>query len=252
MKQGAWFAMTGILGALAGAGGAILLAGSSAGSASTQVNTTDRAAIEKIVREYILAHPEIIPEAMQNLERRENSERLRQQGARLSVPFTGAWEGAASPDITIVEFFDYACSYCRLARADVARLLADDPKLRVVYRELPILGDPSVNAAKISLAVARMGGNYSKFHNALMRVGRPTEAAITAALAEAGVDPRAARDMANAPEILREIETNLSYQQGLSIGGTPAWIIGDQVIAGAIGYDELKAAVARARSARGK
>ncbi len=250
MKQGAWLAMTGILGALAGAGGAMLLAGSSAGSAATNVNTNDRAAIEAIVREYILNHPEILPEAMRNLERRENSARVQQHGARVSTPFAGAWEGSASADVTIVEFFDYACGYCRLARPDVERLLAEDSGLRVVYRELPILGQPSDDAARISLAVAKLGNGYGKFHRSLFTSGRPTQAGINTALAAAGVDPRAARDISSSAEIAREIETNLSYQQSLSLSGTPSWVIGDQVFSGAVGYDELKAAVARARAAR--
>ncbi len=252
MKQGVWFAMTGIFGAMIGAGSAVLFAGSSASAPAANVNATDRAAVEAIVREYILNHPEILPEAMRNLERRENSERVRQQGARVSLPFAGAWEGAASPDVTIVEFFDYACGYCRAARADVERLLSEDSRVRVVYRELPILGQPSDDAARISLAVAKLGTGYGKFHRTLFGAGRPTQAGITTALQAAGVDPRAARDLASSADIAREIETNLAYQQSLSLSGTPSWIVGDQVFSGAVGYDELKAAVARSRAARSR
>lgn len=247
MNTGAKSVMIGVLGVLAGAGGAVLATGQVPGNAP--VGQMDRAAIEKIVREYILTHPEILPEAMQNLEKREAAKKVKSQGDRLEQPFGGAWEGAADGDVTLVEFFDYACSYCRVAQPDVERLLAEDKRVRVVYRELPILGPDSTEAARVSLAVAKMGGNYAAFHRALFKAGRPTPAAIDTALAMAGVDPKAARELGKSAEITKEIEANLALQQGLGLSGTPSWVIGDQLIGGAVGYDELKAAITEVRAA---
>lgn len=247
MKQGTKLAMIGILGMLAGAGGVALATGQVPGKEQVGM---DRGAIEKIVREYILTHPEILPEAMQNLEKRESAQRLKSQGNKIAVPFAGAWEGAADADVTLVEFFDYACGYCRQAQPDVERLLTEDKRIRVVYRELPILGPASEEAARASLAVAKLGGNYAAYHRALFKAGRPSAESIDAALAVSGVDPKQARELGSSEEITKEIQANLAFQQSLGISGTPSWVIGSQMIGGAVGYDELKSAIAEARAGK--
>jgi protein-disulfide isomerase len=244
MKQGVKYGLMGILGLLAGAGGAVLATGS---VPSVSAAGLDRAGIEKIVREYILTHPEILPEAMHNLERKEAAQRVKDHGDAVTQSFGKAWEGAENPDVTLVEFFDYACGYCRSARPDVEKLVGTDAKVRVVYRELPILGPDSVAAARVSLAVAKMGGNYGAFHKFLFASGRPTPQNVDAALAIASVDAKAAHELAKSPEIAQEISNNLAMQQKLGLSGTPSWVIGDQLIGGAVGYDELKAAVAETR-----
>ncbi len=240
--------MIGALGVLAGAAGAVLATGAVPGK-SESVAPTDRAAIEKIVREYILANPEILPEAMQNLERKEASNRVKQQGDKISQPFAAAWEGAADADVTVIEFFDYACGYCRQAVPEIDKLLASDKKVRVVYRELPILGPASEEAARVSLAVAKLGGNYAAYHRALFGAGSPSTDSINAAVKAAGVDVKAARALSSSDDISAEIKSNMALQQGLGLSGTPSWVIGDQLIGGAIGYDDLKSAVADARKA---
>jgi protein-disulfide isomerase len=250
MNQGAKSVMIGLVSLLVGAGGAVLAMGA-APSPAEKVDVSDRAAIEAIVREYILTHPEILPEAMQNLEKREASKRLNEQGSNLTKPFAGAWEGSSNPDITLVEFFDYACGYCRSSRPDIDRLLAEDPKLRVVYRELPILGPPSAQATRTSLAVAQTG-NYAAFHRAMFAAGRPSDGTIAAALASAKIDPATVKGRLNSADIEHEIQSNLDLQRSLNLTGTPSWVVGDQVINGAVGYDELKAAIAEAREAAAK
>jgi protein-disulfide isomerase len=249
MNQGAKSLMFGGLGLLAGAAGAVMVA-SGVSDGASNVATTDRAAIEAIVREYILTHPEILPEAMQNLERKEASVRVKQNASSLAKPFAGAWEGALAADVTLVEFFDYACSYCRAARPDVERLLSEDPKLRVVYREVPILGPDSEQAARASLAVAKLGGDYGAFHKELFGSGRPNSAAIDRAISLAKVDVRKTREAGNSAEIEAELNANLNLQRTLGISGTPSWVIGDQLINGAVGYEELKSAIAKARTVR--
>lgn len=244
--QGAKTVLVAALAMAAGAGGAVLAMNSGAGSAAG-VAATDRKAIEAIVREYILTHPEILPEAMRNLERREAAKAVAQQRAPLETPFAGAWEGAADADVTLVEFFDYACGYCKAARADVERLLAEDPKLKIVYRELPILGPESVKATEISLAVAKKAGGYGVFHKTMFATGRPSDAVLDRALIAAGLDPVAIRKEARSPDIQQEIGRNMQMQRALQLSGTPGWVVGTQVINGAVGYDELKAAIAEAR-----
>lgn len=235
--------MVGGVAMLLGAGAAIWALGATAPA----VGTTDRAAIEKIVREYILANPEILPEAMRNLEEREVGKAVLQNRSALEKPFAGAWEGAADGDVTLVEFFDYNCTYCRASLPTVTRLLAEDKKLRVVYRELPILGEASEIAARHSLAVAQQG-NYGTFHRLLFGAGRTSPAVIDEALSKSGSDKARVKAALTSPAIDREITQNLALQRSLNLNGTPSWVVGDRVFAGAVGYDELKKAIAEARA----
>jgi protein-disulfide isomerase len=235
--------VTAILAALAGAGGVALAMGAAA--PATQVGTTDRAAIEAIVREYILTHPEILPEAMRNLEMRETKKAVEANRKALETPFANAWQGATDADVTLVEFFDYACGYCRASRADIDKLLAEDKKLKVVYRELPILGELSVEAARASLTAAS-GANYALFHKSLFGAGKLTADTLKAARSKAGVDLGKSDQQA----IMGELTGNIRLQQELRLSGTPGWVIGDKVYNGAVGYDELKKAIAEARAAK--
>ncbi len=211
------------------------------------VNTSDKAAVEKIVREYILSHPEILPEAMANLEAKETKQLVEAHRAALERPFGGAWEGNASGDVTLVEFFDYQCGYCRASLPDIERLLAEDKQLKIVYREIPILGANSLVAAQASLAVAQ-GSGYKAFHQTLFGAGPVSTKTISAALTAAGTDERAIG--AGAERARAEIEQNLGLQRSLNLTGTPAWIVGNRVLNGAVGYDELKKAIAEVRAER--
>src|SRR6476469_5563833 len=201
----------------------------------------DRAAIEAIVREYILAHPEILPEAMSRLQARETASAIAANREQIYKPYGSAWEGAADADVTIVQFFDYDCGYCRRSLPDIDRLLREDKRLRIVYREFPVLGPGSEVAAKLSLAAAR-GGNYSAFHRAMYAAKDLTQAEIDKVAARYGVKP------SDEPAVQREIDANRQLAQPLGLTGTPSWVIGDQVLSGAVGFDALKAAIATARA----
>ncbi len=200
----------------------------------------DRARIERIVHDYILAHPEIIPEAVKRLHEREAAKAVDAQRARYETPFAGAWAGAENGDVVLVEFFDYACGFCRAAHPDIARLLKEDKGLKVVWRELPVLGEDSVAAAQASLAAAKQG-RFRAFHDRLFAAGRPDAAAIAAARQAAGVTA------APSPEFQREIEQNYALARAINASGTPTFVIGDRVIQGAVGYQALKDAIAEAR-----
>jgi protein-disulfide isomerase len=231
------------LAGLIGAGGVALT------MASAPVNTTDRAEIEKIVREYILTHPEILPEAMQNLQSRELSKAVTENRKAIETPFGGAWEGAQDGDVTIVEFFDYACGYCRASLPDITRLLAEDKGLKIVYRDMPVLGEASLVAARASLLAAQKG-NYINFHKALFASGRPSAAAVDAAMVKAGLNAGASHKDMQSAAIEAELGKTTNLQRALNLTGTPSWVIGDKVIVGAVGYDGLKKAIAEARAAK--
>ena len=194
------------------------------------------------IRSYLLEHPEILPEAMERLRAREMAQAVGQHRAAIETPFHGAWAGAAQPDVVLVEFFDYACGFCRASNADVERLLREDPRLRVVWREYPVLGPSSEQAAIASLAAAR-AGRFRAFHDRLYAGGRPTETTIAAARQSVGLGEVTLTD-----EFRREVERNYELARAIGATGTPTWVIGDQVLQGAVGYETLKAAVAAARA----
>lgn len=204
-----------------------------AGGGAVALNQgTDRAKMEAVVRDYILAHPEIIPEAMKQLESRENARLVASQRSALETPFAGAWAGSAQPDVTVVMFTDYNCGYCRRSLPDVERLIAADRNVRVVWREIPILGPASETAARIALTAAK-SGSYLQAHRALFtRTGARTEPPAD-------------------PEIDREIERNLAIARQIGITGTPTFVVGDQLLQGAVGYDALVKAIAQTRKRRG-
>lgn len=219
----------------------LLVAGCSGGGAP------DKAATERIVHDYLLAHPEIIPEAMTALQSRDATRLLAANRAAVETPFPGAVAGNPKGDITLVEFFDYACPYCRAANADVKRLIAADAQLRVVYREFPVLSEASGEASLAALAAARQG-RYAAFHDALFETaGRVDHARAVAVLHAAGVDERrAAADLAD-PALKAEIRRNLDLGRTLGLSGTPTFVIGTRLFSGAVGYDKLAAAIAAAR-----
>lgn len=210
-------------------------------AAAAPIAAPDRAAIETIVRDYILEHPEILPEAMSRLQARETANAIAVNRDAVFKPFANAWEGAADADLTIVQFFDYDCGFCRRSLPDIDRLLAEDHKLRIVYREFPVLGPNSEVAAKASLAAAR-SKSYPAFHRALYAAKDLSAVEIGRVAARFGVAP------VDDPAFAREIDANRNLARPLSLTGTPSWVIGDQVLSGAVGYDALKAAIAIART----
>lgn len=231
--------LAGLAGLVAG-GAAVALAGGTGAIAADN----DRASIEAVVRDYILSHPEIIPEAMSRLQERNTANLVAAHRAALQTPFSGAWAGARDADVTLVMFSDYSCGYCRASVADVDRLLAEDKKLRVVWRELPILGPGSDQAARAGLAAARQG-KYLDFHRRMFAAGTPNAAKIAQVSKAAGVS--AVAD----PAIEREISANVELARTLGLSGTPAFVVGDRLLNGAVGYAELKKAVDGARAKKG-
>lgn len=226
---------------LAGAGGILIGAlGMALASGAGFGENPQRAEVEGIVHDYILEHPDIIPEAMRRLQAREVAKVVDANREALETPFGSAWAGAEDGDVVLVEFFDYACGFCRKSNADVERLLREDKNLKVVWREWPVLGQDSLDAAEASLAAASQG-RFREYHDRLFAHGRPDAAAVASARQAAGVSASAS------PHYRREIEKNYELARAIGATGTPTFVVGDKVLQGAVGYEALKQAIAEAR-----
>lgn len=200
---------------------------------------------EKLVREAILAHPDILVEASDALRDRQYEPTLAANRTAIETPFHSSWKGAAKPDVTLAYFYDYACGYCRRSNPDIDRLLAEDKDLRVVFRELPILGPGSLAASRVALAASK-AGKFAAYHDALTAAGNPSAETIAVAAAAAGVAPQPQ----DAADQEAELKRNFQVAGQLGATGTPLFVVGNRVMNSAVGYDVLKEAVraARARS----
>ncbi len=206
--------------------------------------------VETIVADYIKANPQIIPEALEAQRGREIAKAIDAIRPALEKPYAGAWAGNADGDVTLVVFTDYACGFCRASVPDVDRLIREDKRLKVVFRELPIIAPQSRDAALMALAAARQG-KYDAFHHAMFASGSLDKAAIAAAAAKVGVITDGTADAtANEALFQRELDSNLAIATQLQLNATPTWIVGNQLFQGQIGYDGLKQAVAKARAAK--
>ncbi len=197
-------------------------------------------------REYLLANPEVLPEAMEVLHQREQQARIGPLRAELETPFPGAVMGNPEGSVTLVEFSDYACSFCRQSIPDVDALIAANPDLKVVVREYPILRPESVDAARMALAAAQQG-RYAAFHEAMFRLGPPSDQTIEAAAREAGVDLAKAQQAIGTGMFDPQLQANAALAAQLGINGTPAFIVGNQTLNGAVGREAIGEAIAQAR-----
>ena len=218
----------GIVGAVLTAGGLVLAGPSLFG--------------DRMVREALIANPKMLIEAGDALREQQYAETLQPIRASLEQPFHSSWKGAEKPDVTMTYFYDYACGYCRQSNPDIERLIKEDKGLRVVYRELPILGPDSVVAARVSLAASK-AGKFSAYHDALYAAGRPGPDTIALAARAAGVPAQPSND----PAQEAELKANMTLASQLGATGTPLFVIGDRVINAAVGYDKLKDAIEAAR-----
>jgi protein-disulfide isomerase len=212
--------------------------------------------VQELVKEYILANPEIILEAVQTLRKKQEeaqkkaaeealkSKRADLQGAT-DLPVAGNPKG----DVTIVEFMDYRCGYCKGVQPTLDQVIRQDGKIRYVLKEFPILG-PASRTASMAAIAAHKQGKYLAFHAALMAYpNNLTDEVIFALARQVGLDIAKLKDDMKAPEVEALIEKTHKLAQDLGINGTPGFIIGDQIIPGAVGADELKKKIAEARKA---
>jgi protein-disulfide isomerase len=234
----------------------ILLGASATARAEDQGSPADLPVeqIEKIVRDYLLREPEVVYQALEELQRRQAEATAARQQAAIAENQSELLDDPSTPeggnpegDVTLVEFFDYRCAYCRRVVSSMRALLDEDRGLRVVFKELPVLGPDSVRAARAALA-SRKQDRYVPLHFALMAADDLSPAGIRAAAEAVGLDPdQLEADMA-APEVTGAIDANYALANELGIEGTPAFVIGGQLLPGAVEKARLEQLIQEARS----
>ena len=217
-----------------------------------------RDAIESIIKNYLVTHPEVLEDAMAELNKRQAAAEAEKHEASIVQNSNAIFNsprnvtlGNKSGDVTFVEFFDYNCGYCKRAMSDMLDLMKSDPKLKVVLKEFPVLSEGSVEAARVAVAVRMQdpgGAKYLDFHQKLLGGRGPADKArALAAAKDAGLDvARIEKDMTS-PEVRATIEENFKLAEAMGMNGTPSYVIGKQVVVGAIGLDGLKEKIGIAR-----
>src|SRR5258708_5348715 len=237
---------------------AVALCGATAIASAQSFSEPQRGEIEKIVRHYLLSHPEVLEEVSAELRKRQTAlEALKHEAgvaknaqAIFNSP-RGVTVGNKDGDVTFVEFFDYNCGYCKRAMTDMLELMKSDSKLKVVLKEFPVLGPGSVEAAQVAVAVRMQdptGKKYLDFHQKLLGGrGQADKARALAAAKEAGLDmAKLEKDLAS-PEVRATLEENFKLAEDMGMNGTPSYVTGKQVVIGAVGVDNLKEKIGVAR-----
>jgi len=236
----------------------LALCGMPPAASAQSFSDTQRGDIESIVRNYLIAHPEVLEEAMSELSKRQAVAEAEKHEASVTTNADkifnsprGVVLGNKDGDVNFVEFFDYNCGYCKRAMADMLDLMKADPKLKVVLKEFPVLSQGSVEAAQVAVAVRMQdptGKKYLDFHQRLLGGrGQADKAHAMAAAKEAGLDTaRIEKDLAS-PEVRATLEENLKLAEAMGMNGTPSYVIGKQVVIGAVGLESLKEKIGIAR-----
>jgi protein-disulfide isomerase len=237
---------------------AVLLALPAAPAQAQSFSATQRTEIERIVKDYLLSHPELLQDIMNELEKRQtiaeaekHRASIKEHGAQLFTSPRQVTLGNPQGDVTVVEFFDYNCGYCKRAMSDMLDLLKDDGKLKFVLKEFPVLGEGSIQAAQVAAAVRmqdKSGKKYLEFHQKLFGGrGQADLARALAAAKDVGLDmARLEKDMAS-DEVKATIEENFKLAEALGLNGTPSYVVGSDVVVGAVGLNTLREKVNGAR-----
>ena len=228
-------------------------------NAAEPIAGMSQADFEQRVHDYLLAHPEVIGEAINRLEARQRDQAARRGQVALESHADQVFHDPNDPvggnpngNATLVEFFDYNCPFCKRMAPVMAQAEAADPQLRIIYKEFPILGPDSVFAAKAALA-ANKQGKYVAFHRALYALrGHVDQNKVLAVAKEVGLDLALLKADMQAPEIRNRLEQNIKLAQALNIDGTPGFAIGNDVFTGATDLTSLQATIARARKPASK
>ncbi|KAA5606315.1 DsbA family protein [Roseospira marina] len=247
----ATFALVGLLAGLAWSS----TAATAPALADEPLTEAQKQAVRDLVRETLLDDPEIIAMALEALQDRQRADETAKARAAiqehmdaLTAAEPGAVLGNPDGDVTVVEFSDYQCGYCKRVFPDLMTAVETDGNVRLVIRELPILGPDSVMAARAAVA-SRAQGQYPAFHKALMALrGGLSEASVLQLAAEVGLDVEQLRaDMAD-PELDQRFQSNVTLARALGITGTPAFVIGGDLVPGAVSLDRLKELISAART----
>jgi protein-disulfide isomerase len=226
--------------------------------AEAQITGKQKGEIEAIIKEYLLKNPEVLRDALNELEKRQRDAETKAQKKALDEQKEALFNdpraivvGNPKGDVTIVEFFDYNCGYCKRSIADLDKLITADPKLRIVLKDFPILGPDSVAASRIAVAAQAQlpPEKYWDFHRRLMletkgRIGKDAAIAVAKSF---GLDVKKLEADADSEAVEGRVRQIMDIADALGINGTPAFVIGDRVIAGAVGVTPMAQAIASAR-----
>jgi len=215
----------------------------------------DRAGLDQAIHDYLMAHPEVVLDALKAAQQQADAQATDQSRRVIATKRKELLDspddlvqGNPKGDVTLVEFFDYRCPYCKQVEPSLDALLKEDGRLRIVYKEFPILGEASLYATHVALA-ARKQGKYTEFHRAMMAtkgdIGDETALNVATSL---GLDINKLKADMSAPQIDKLIDTNYALADALNIQGTPAIIVGDTLIPGAVDLDTLRKNIAAARN----
>jgi len=239
---------------------AVIAAGLVLGAAiapAAALDDAQRKELEGVIKDYLLKNPEVIQEAIMELQKRQAAAEAsqRQQALTELKPLVfdsprGTVVGNPKGDVTLVEFFDYNCGYCKKALGDLVELVKSDTKLKVVLKEFPVLGPGSVEAARVAVAVRLTAPDkYFAFHQKLLGDrGQANKAKALEAAGEVGIDKAALEKALANPEIDATLQESLQLADALGIDGTPSYVLGDSVIVGAVGHDQIRSAIQSVRS----
>jgi protein-disulfide isomerase len=237
---------------------ALLATASPQAARADEFTAPQKSEIERVVHDYLIAHPEVLQEAMAELEKRQGMAESEKHKAAVKE---NAQELFSSPrqvvlgnpqgNVTFVEFFDYNCGYCKRAMTDMLTLMKDDPKLKVVLKEFPVLGPGSVEAAQVAIAVRmqdKTGKKYIEFHQKLLGGrGQADKAHAMAVAKEIGMNiPQIEKDLAGA-EVKATLQESFKLAEALGLNGTPSYVIGSDVVVGAVGLPALEEKINNAR-----
>ncbi len=223
-----------------------------------EFSAPQRGEIERIIKEYLVSHPEVLQDAMAELEKHQAAAEtekhraaVKQYSEALFMSPRQVVLGNANGNVTFVEFFDYNCGYCKRAMSDMMTLLKDDPNLKVVLKEFPVLGPGSVEAAQVAVAVRmqdKTGKKYLDFHQKLLGGrGQADKARALAAAKDAGLDMARLEKDLTSQEVKDSLAESFKLAEALGLNGTPSYVIGQDVVVGAVGLASLKEKVSTAR-----
>jgi protein-disulfide isomerase len=224
-------------------------------AAAQMFSNEQRGEIEKIIRDYLLKNPEILQEVIQEMERRQaqadaekHKEAIKEHAEALFNSRRQVVLGNPQGDVTMVEFFDYNCGFCRKALADKLELIKNDPKLRLVLKEFPVLGEGSTQAAQVAVAVRMQdktgGKKYLEFHQKMFASrGQVDKARAMAVVREIGFDAARIEKDISSDEVRQTIEEGFKLAEALGINGTPTYVLNGQVVVGAVGVEKLREAI---------
>ncbi len=250
--------MTSSLRIIAAACAALLAVAAPQAVRAQNFSPAQRSDIERVVHDYLLAHPEVLQEAMSELEKRQTAAQaekykvaVKEHAQKLFSSPNQVTLGNPNGNVTFVEFFDYNCGYCKRAMDDMLTLLKDDPKLKVVLKEFPVLGPGSLEAARVAVAVRmqdKTGKKYLEFHTKLLGGRGPADEAHALAVAkDIGMNMAQIQKDAKSPEVKATLDEDFKLAEALGLNGTPSYVIGADVVVGAIGLPGLQEKINTAR-----